>query len=344
MFSKSKFFLLLFTGSLFFQFNVTAQNIESKDVLGYYFLKRIIGLWNGPVCSTTPAGNFDNWYVDFRPVSAGQVSQFTQLDSQTVNITSFFIVKFNNQYKVAMRTEGCFARKCCVTYEVMDSLDEAKGYYRFSDFQSGTKRAFTEFYFKEDEFVMKVYTNKFNKVNPLQLHTEYKAKLADRLSAYEAISHFEFPQPIVTKDFTDVFKNMTESIYFDLDKDPYSSSSQPYVGNITVNIFIDPKLEVNKADELCILLTTESLFDGLKYDKKNLNYLSKYVYLPSGTKSYTIKNVHPGKYFIYSYNDKNNDKKHLKGDYMSSNIDNNVVIVPSNGNVKVDTKIDFVIP
>ena len=41
---------------------------------------------------------------------------------------------------------------------------------------------------------------------------------------------------------------------------------------------------------------------------------------------------------------KNNDKKHLKGDYMSSNIDNNVVIVPSNGNVKVDTKIDFVIP
>ncbi len=31
---------------------------DDNDVLGYGFLKRIPGLWNGPVSTDTPAGNF----------------------------------------------------------------------------------------------------------------------------------------------------------------------------------------------------------------------------------------------------------------------------------------------
>lgn len=227
---------------LFTQFivpeTIKDQN-EINDVLGFGILNRLPGLWNGPVTSSTPAGSFPDWYVDFRPVSPGQISQFSMLDSHTVNIISFFIVKHDNQLKVSMRTEGCFDHECCVTYEIIDSVNEDAGYYRFSDFQSGTKRVFTEFTFKEDEFIMEVYTNKFNKVKKLQLHTRWKAKLGDRKAASEAIAHFNFPQPVMIKDFSDVFKNMTESIYFSTENDPYSSSSQPYVGNVTVNTKID---------------------------------------------------------------------------------------------------------
>jgi hypothetical protein len=115
------------------------------------------------------------------------------------------------------------------------------------------------------------------------------------------------------------------------------------MGTVTVNITIDNSLKVKKSDELCLLLTTEPLFEGIKYVKENLNYLSKYVYLPINTGTYTLKNVHPGKYYLYSYNDINNDKKHLKGDYMSSSLVNSFVL-PANGNISVDTKIDFVIP
>lgn len=323
--------------------NTTNQKFENKDVLGYGILKRLPGLWNGPVFSATPAGNFDKWYVDFRPISAGQISQYSMLDSQTVNIISFFIVKYYDQIRVAMRTEGCFNKKCCVTYEVLDSVNEAKGYYRFSDFKSGIKRAYTEYTYTENQFVMNVYTNKFNKVSPLQLHSKFVAKLADRKAANDAISYFKYPQPGIIKDFTNVFVNMTESIFFNLDNDPYSSSSQPYVGNITVNISIDSSLKVKRNDELCILMTTEPLYIGIKYNPENLKYLAKYIYLPIGAKKYTIKNVHPGKYYLYSFNDLNNDKKHLKGDYMSSDL-NNIVTVPANGNVTVDTKIDFIIP
>jgi hypothetical protein len=316
---------------------------NNEKVLGFGFLKKIPGLWNGPVSSSTPAGNFDKWYVDFRPISPGQVSQYSMLDAKTLNFISFFIVKHDNKMKVAMRTEGVMQNKGCVTYEKIDIAQESEGYYKFSDFQAGDKRAYTEFRFKEDELLMEVYTNRFNKVYPLQLHSRWVAKRGDRKAAAEAISHFNFPQPVIIKDFTDVFKNMSESIYFTFENDPYSSLSQPYVGNVTVSISIDKNLKVKKNHELFLLLTTESLFDGLKYEKENLKYISKFVYLPVNTKSYTFKNVHPGKYYLYSYNDVNNDKKHLSGDYMSSDV-NNTFRLEANGKVTVNTKIDFIIP
>ena len=69
---------------------------------------------------------FDNWYIDLRPVSPGQVSLYSTLDAQTLNYISFFIVNHDNQLKVAIRTEGIFKNKGCVTYEVIDSVRESE--------------------------------------------------------------------------------------------------------------------------------------------------------------------------------------------------------------------------
>ncbi len=317
--------------------------VKNDDVFGYEFLNKIVGQWNGPVTTSTSAGSFDVWYVDYRPVSASQVSHFSMLDSNTVNNMSFFVVKYKDKLIVALRTEGCFKDKCCVTYEVMDSVNDSKGYYRFSDFINGAKRACSEFVFKGDEMTMKVYTNKFNKANSVQLHSTFTAKLASRKNAIEAIKKFEYPQPIMVKDFSNEFKNMSESIFFSFENDPYKSENQPYVGSATINIKIDDQLKTAKTDELCILLSTEPFFEGIKYNKETLKYISKYVYLPLGTKSYTLKNVHPGKYYVYTYLDRDNDKKHKKGDYMSSNT-TQTIIVPANGNAIVNSNIDFIIP
>jgi hypothetical protein len=157
------------------------------------------------------------------------------------------------------------------------------------------------------------------------------------------VKQFRFPQPVMIKDFSDAFRNMTESIYFTFEYDPYPSNTVPHVGTLTVNIAIDEKLKVKKSDELFLLLTTESLFNGIKYDKDNLKFISRYVFLPMGTKSYTFQKMHPGKYYLYSYNDINNDRKHLSGDYMSSNVNNVIEILPQE-NFSADTRIDFVIP
>lgn len=319
------------------------QDNAENEILGFGFFNKIIGLWNGPVFSDTPAGSFDKWYVDFRPISPSQVSQFSCMDTNTINYTSFFVVKHDEKLKIAMRTEGVFMKKGCVTYEVMDSVDESSGYYRFSDFVAGNKRAYTEFKFTEDSLIMKVFTNKFNKQENLTLHSEWRAKLGDNKQANNAKNHFNYPKPTMVKDFSDVFINMKESIFFTFENDPYPSYPQPYVGSVTVNIKIDERLEVSKHDELFLVLTTESLFEGIKYKHENLKYFSKYIYLPPDLKSYTFINVHPGKYYLLSFNDINGDKKHKKGDYISSDI-NNVVKVPAEGTVTVETIIDFVMP
>ena len=74
-----------------------------------------------------------------------------------------------------------------------------------------------------------------------------------------------------------------------------------------------------------------------------MKYVSRYVFLPVDAGGYTFNNVHPGTYHLYSYNDVNNDRKHLRGDQMSSKI-HNVFTLPPDGHVAVDTVIDFVIP
>ena len=315
-----------------------------SEVLGFGILSQLPSLWQGPVSTTTPAGSFDDWYVDFRPVSPGQVSQYSTLDARTINYLSFFIVKHEGQLKVAMRTEGVFQNKGCVTYEVIEAVDEPGARYRFSDFRSGDERAYTEFTFPgDDRLVMEVYTNKFNRVSPLEVHSTWRAVRGDSKAAASAVSHFDFPQAVMVKDFTNAFANMSESIYYTFENDPYPSDSQPYVGNVTVNIAVDKDLTVEDDHELFLLLTTESLFNGLKYDQENLKFISKYVYLSVGAKSYTFTHVHPGTYYLYSYNDIDGDKRHLRGDYMSSDLSNSFILPPE-GEVTVDTTIDFVIP
>jgi len=316
---------------------------KSGGVFGIGILKRLPGQWHGPVYSSTPAGSFENWYVDFRPVSAGQVSQYSSIDADTINYISFFIVRHGGRLVVAMRTEGVFQNKGCVTYEVADTAREPEGYYRFSDFQSGDRRAYTTFAFRGEEMVMEVYTSRFNTVNPPVLHSKYTARLAGRSAASAAVRRFSFPGREAVKDFTNVFRNMKESIYFDLDRDPYPSSGQPHTGRVTVNIAFDGKLPVNDRHEVLVLLTTQSLYDGLKYDPERLKYISRHAYLKPDAKTCVFKNVHPGKYHLYAYVDVNGDRRYLSGDYMSSDINRTFVLAP-NGTVSVGTKIDFVIP
>jgi len=327
-------------------FSSTAQETDSPkmdQIEGFSFFEKIIGQWEGPVMSNTPAGSFEVWYVDFRPVSASQVSQYSIMDANTLNYTSFFVVAYGDKLKIAMRTEGVFMNKGCVTYEFLDSVDANNGYYRFSDCKSGIKRAYTEFIFNGNALIMQTFTNKFNKEQITTLHSKWEAKLVDRNAADTAKNHLGFPKPVAVKDFSNAFKNMNESIYFTFENDPYPSDPQPYVGSLTVSITFDSKLKTKKDNEIFIVLSTKPIFEGLKYKKENLKYFSKYAFLPVDTKSFTFTNVHPGTYYLYSYNDIDNDKRHKKGDYMSSNLQNIVTVVPQT-NTSAETTIDFVIP
>lgn len=320
-----------------------AKAIKRSHVLGFGFLFRIPGLWNGPVTSDTPAGDYPVWYVDFRPVSAAQISQFSIVDTSLCNYVTFFIVKHDGCLKVAMRTDARYEDEGCITYEVMQEADEGRGYYKFADFQSAEERAYTVFQFEENKFEMRVYTNKFNQLKEPVLHSCWKADRITMEPAGQAIREFNFPQPVMVKDFSAVFKNRHESIFFKLEEDPYPTKDEPYVGSVTFNITLDDKLKREPDHELFLMLTTKPIFEGFEYNPERLNYISKFVYLPIDVKNYTLTHVHPGTYYFYAYNDTNGDKKHESGDYMSSRMEH-ILHVPPGGNIKADTCIDYVIP
>lgn len=147
----------------------------------------------------------------------------------------------------------------------------------------------------------------------------------------------------MVKDFSAAFEHMSESIYYTFERDPYPSEDQPYMGKIKVNITIDESLPVEADHELFLLLCTESLFDGYNYLPENWKYFSRYIYLPYDARTYTFENIHPGRYYIYSYDDINGDKRHLKGDYMSSVWSHALEVAPEE-TTEVSTRIDFVIP
>jgi hypothetical protein len=147
----------------------------------------------------------------------------------------------------------------------------------------------------------------------------------------------------MVKDFSDVFGNAHESVFFVKEKDPYPSEEEPYVGSITFNITIDDGLRVSPDDELFIMLTTEPIFENFTYDQERLKYISKFVYLPVDRRTYTLTHIHPGKYYLYAYNDTDGDKQHKSGDYMASKWEH-MISVPPNGNITVETHIDYVIP
>jgi hypothetical protein len=321
----------------------TGQTTSESTIPGLSFLKNIQGLWAGPVYSSTPAGSFDVWNVDFRAVSSNRISQYTTNDETASNYTEFFIATLDQSPVIVMRTMGTFMNKGCITYEKLDSVDEMNGYYQFSDMVAGRKRASTIFQFYGDSLIMTVYTNKFNKEPSLVLHSMWKAKRSHNTEAEKAAKHFGFPSLTGRDDFAGIFKNMDESIIFDLTKDPYTPSLPVGTGKLTVQIKLSKELPDADKGEICLLLTTDPLIVGLRYLPENLKYVSRAIYLKPGTTTYTFENIHAGHYYLYSYSDMNNDKKHKKGDYMSSSTSNTLDVFPA-GTTNYETAIDMIIP
>lgn len=323
--------------------NAESKTENSHVIEGFSLLDKIPGLWSGPVTSTTPAGSFDNWFVDIRAVSSSQISQFSLLDANTINNYSFFVADYKGQKRIVLRTEGCFANSCCVTYEVLDSVNEALSYYRFSDFIGGPNRAYTEIVFDGEYMKMDVYTSKFNKETKPVLHSSWKAQRHDFETAAKTSELLNYPQAVSVVDLTEGFKNMKESIFFEFNTDPYKTEDQPYVGKINLKILSDPQIEIKDQNEIEILMTIKPLFEGVKYIESNLKYASKIVYLPGNTKEFTINNVHPGEYYIYAFVDLNGDKLHTSGEYMSSKGIPEIIVEPDIG-TDYEILIDMVIP
>ena len=292
----------------------------STNVKGYNLLSKVPGIWNGPVYSPTPLGSFTEWIVDFRPISASQVSAKNELDSINDIFMSFFIVKHDCEYKVAFRNGGGFAGQTRTSYQLIDSLNEGptESFYRFVDPVAGKTRVYTDVTFKPDSMILHVYTNKYNTLSTAVTHMIWRAKIQDQTTAQNAISLFSFPQKQLTRDFSSTFDGTTEAIYYSAGIDPYSESQQPYLGNATININITNPAVVDPTKKIMISITAQPLFPGNIFSINNMKYRSRYVFVDAkASTSFNFNYMHPGTYYVNAIYDSNGDYNFTTGDYMN---------------------------
>ncbi|MBC7695370.1 MAG: hypothetical protein H7141_08000 [Burkholderiales bacterium] len=312
-----------------------------ENTLGYGVLNKVKGIWNGPVSSTTPLGGYPEWIVDFRPISENQISAKNELDTLNDIFMSFFIVKYNNQYKVAFRNGGSFGGMKRVSYFLADSVSEtsAQSFYRFAEVVKGRSRAFTEVIRKSDSLIVKSYTNKYNTQTSATPHMTWRAKLQDSTSYAPAVSAFGFPKNTMTKDFSSSFVGITEAIYYNTTSEPYPESVQPYLGKTTVNYTHSASYTPNSNNKTFLVICTQPLFIAGSINLKNR---SRYVILAANDLNFTFNYMHPGSYYAYAMYDKDGSGIINSGDWISAT--GTPFNLAALGTTTVNTAINFQIP
>jgi len=316
-----------------------------ENTVGFGLLNKVKGIWNGSVSSTTYLGSYPEWIVDFRPISENQVSAKNELDTLNDIFMSFFIAKYNNQYRVAFRNGGSFGGVTRVSYFLADSVSEtsALAYYRFSEIIKGKNRAFTEVMFKSDSLIIKSFTNKLNSLAEPVLHMQWRAKLQDTTSCFPAVAAFNFPKKSLTKDFSTALNGVQEAIFYSVGggADPYPESEQPYLGkaNISYNV---SGFTPDPAKNVFILITTQPLISGFAPNLANMKYRSRYVILNANNTSHSFNYMHPGTYFLYALYDADGNKTFSSGDWVSTS--NTTFTLGSKEEKNSTTTINFKVP
>jgi len=319
---------------------------DTNNTKGFNVLSKLKGIWNGPVTSTTPLGGFTEWIVDFRPISENQISAKNELDTLNDINMSFFIALHNNEYKVCFRNGGSFNGAKRISYFLCDSVNETASvkYYRFTEINIGPNRAYTEVVFKdnEDSLYIKSYTNVYNTLPAAVLHMTWSAKIQDRTASQPATSLFNFPVKSQTKDFTNSFTAMSESILYDLAGDPYPEADQPHLGISNVSYTYLAGYTPNPSKKVFLIITTQPLISGWSLNMANLKYRSRYVIVSGTNTSFNFNYMHPGSYYLYAIYDNDDNMVANSGDWVSTT--NTSFTLNSESSVSPTTQINFTIP
>lgn len=319
---------------------------SSTNVKGYGLLSKVNGIWSGNVTSTTALGNFQDWAMDIRPMSASQCGGKSELDTINDIFMSFFIVKYNNEYRLAFRNGGGFGGQQRISYQICDSVYESptESFYRFSDFVAGRNRVYADFTFRNDSMNLKVFTSVYNTVSPAAIHMNWQAKSLDTVEYQDAKTAHNFPQKQITKDFSSSFAALTESMFFNVSSDIYKETDHPYVGETTVNISYSGTLTINPGSKSFVIFTTQPLFSGFNYQPQNLKYRTRYVILDAADLDYTFTLMHPDTYHAYVVHDKNGNGIIDSGDYINSPLSPISFTLAPDGTSNVNVLVNFVIP
>lgn len=320
------------------------QAPDINNTYGYSILNKVKGIWNGPVTSTTALGSFPEWIVDFRPISAYQISAKNELDSLNNIHMSFFIGLYNNQYSVMFRNGGGFAGQQRVSYFRCDSVSESvnSSYYRFVEAKRGAVRAWTEVIRTTDSLYLRSYTNIYNSQPSAVLHMSWSAKLQDTSSCQNAVTQHSFPQKSGSVNLSNAFNSVSEAIFYNTSSDPYGENAQPYLGQSTLSYTYSASLIPQSTKHVLMIVTTQPLFSGFTFLSQNLKFRSRYVLVNALDQSFAFNYMHPGTYYLYALYDSDNNLQPSSGDWISTS--NTAFTLNAQSTATATTQINFTIP
>lgn len=342
---KNALIILFFISVLFACKNDESDDqIVAEDVYGFGVLEKVRGIWNGPVSSTTALGGFNEWIVDFRPISENHISAKNELDIDNDIFMSLFVTKYNDEHKIAFRNGGSFAGNQRTSYFLVDSVFESanESFYRFSEIINDLNRAYTHVICKQDSLIIKSFTNQYGTQTIPTPHMEWKAKLQDLSSSEASKDLFNFPQKTVAKDLTGKFSGMNESIFYNVSNEPFPESEHPHLGSATVSYSFAPNLTPEQDKAVILLLATNPLINGFNFNPNDLKYRSRYVVLDASDLSFTFNYLHPGTYYVYALYDNDGNNNFNSGDWIST--ENASFTLAPKGNSNGSAIINFEIP
>lgn len=314
----------------------------SDEIQGFELLTALMGIWEGPVVSTTVVGNFPVWKVDFRPIAPAQLSARNELDSANNIHMSFFIARYEGRPVLCLRNGGFFSGMERLTYLFPDST--AQGYYRFIEPISRGQRAYLEVFFpRSDSVVISAYTNKLRTQPAPVLHMRWTARRLDTAVAAEAADRIGYPRKVPILDLSGAFAGRQETIFYSpIVDDPYPSAVQPYLSTLHAYYAHGTGYTPQPDRYVILFTTTRPLVENMQYRPENLRYITRYVRVPATRTGFSFPHIHPGRYFLYALYDADGDGAPGSGDWFS--LSGREINVPPEDTVSAQVQIDFRLP
>lgn len=315
---------------------------SADEVIGFELLPALVGIWEGPVISTTMIGDFPTWKVDFRPIAPSQISARNELDSANNIHLSFFIAQYEGRPILCLRNGGFFSGMERLTYLFLDSV--SPGYYRFVEPISRGQRAYVEVRIpRPDSLIIAAYTNKLRTRPTPVLHMRWTAGRLDTTAGAEAARRVGFPQKIPTRNLSGAFAGREETIFYSpIQGDPYPASQQPYLGTLYATYRHSSAYTPDPDKYVVLFTTTHPLLDNMQYKPENLRYITRYVRIPATQSGFTFQHIHPGRYFLYALYDANGDGVPSSGDWFS--LIGSGVDIPPEASMQAEAVINFQMP
>lgn len=325
--------------------NCTPQDDDTltpNDIKGYQLLTDLTGHWVGE--NETAFGNY-NWFAfDFRPISASHVHSIYEGSTNENIITSVFIADFEGKQQIMARNGGWLGNQYRATYFVLDIAtdDGTSKYYRLVDAVGRENRAYMEFRFENDTLYFDAYKDNSGSLDVPIHHMGFKGVNMNPSFAQMAVEHFDFPQPISEVDLNGQFTNLIDpdsALFLEENNDPFPKSRHGYISDLTIHF---DKHHSITDDRLLLYISTESLIDA--NGQVNFDYLNTKVIrtidIQTNEVSYTATYLHPGRYFVTAFTDKDANFYPSQGDV--SNVSTLVEVTPEQ-QLKMSISIDMTI-